>query len=635
MDHKVSKDMISSGMTPSGEKTQADLGRTQYGSAPSPSRLMDAYKSMYQNQEKENLDEMKMPPKKINKVINPNTQGADLLKKRISGEMTADQVDKEIVKSRGKAPTKEPSLPKFKKTDNPSFKKPESKSMVDTVRDRRQEVVSDRREKAQKIMSKYGESVDLLAAYRSIYEHHQKDKDGNTIPHEDDVKEGKIPAGLQAYLDKKKGKKKDEKEVKESIDLFDVISVKLIEEGYSEKESYEIMANLTDEQLEEINEAIISGTLATLGALGGMLAKGGAAAAAAGKATLGAAKVGAMKAAKVGMTAGKKAVMGTKNLANKAMTKVQNIAKPSTPTSSPKITSSGGKIEQGGNQPKNKILSTDNLMKAQLASSMLSGGGGQKKQTAGRASAAQESSDLFDFIKGQLLDEGYSEKEAYAKMSNLTEEQLDEFITALTKKVATRAAQYGANLGQKTKIDAVGGIKRKPFEPVVQRKPFDAKPTPKPGEQGFKAKSPSDVISSVHASRRKPEPTTQKKEEPKVTPIPIRRRKGQVEQENADLFDIVKGQLLDEGLSEEEIRDIMLALTPEEIMNEMAVNPKIAAMDAKNKADMIARAKSKEVPQNIKDASKRQMKAGTPREDPNNPYTTQDKKDIINYNKNK
>ena len=103
----------------------------------------------------------------------------------------------------------------------------------------------------------------------------------------------------------------------------------------------------------------------------------------------------------------------------------------------------------------------------------------------------------------------------------------------------------------------------------------------------------------------------------------------------ADLFDIVKGQLLDEGLSEEEIRDIMLTLTPDEIMSEMAVNPKIAAMDAKNKADMIARAKAKEVPQNIRDASKRQMKAGTPREDPKNPYTTQDKKDIINYNKNK
>ena len=53
MDHKVSKDMISSGMIPSGEKTQADLSRIQYGSAPSPSKLMDAYKSMYEHHQKD------------------------------------------------------------------------------------------------------------------------------------------------------------------------------------------------------------------------------------------------------------------------------------------------------------------------------------------------------------------------------------------------------------------------------------------------------------------------------------------------------------------------------------------------------------------------------------------------------
>ena len=53
MDHKVSKDMISSGMIPSGERTQADLGRIQYGSAPSPSSLMDAYKSIYEHHQKD------------------------------------------------------------------------------------------------------------------------------------------------------------------------------------------------------------------------------------------------------------------------------------------------------------------------------------------------------------------------------------------------------------------------------------------------------------------------------------------------------------------------------------------------------------------------------------------------------
>ena len=51
----------------------------------------------------------------------------------------------------------------------------------------------------------------------------------------------------------------------------------------------------------------------------------------------------------------------------------------------------------------------------------------------------------------------------------------------------------------------------------------------------------------------------------------------------ADLFDIVKGQLLDEGMSEEEIRDIMLTLTPDEILNEISGK---LAMQASKAADM-------------------------------------------------
>ena len=206
MDHKVSKDMISSGMIPSGEKTQADLGRTQYGSAPSPSKLMDAYKSMY---------------------------------------------------------------------------------------DKKEEVIN---------------------------EHHKKDADGNTIPHEheEELNEGKIPAGLQAYLDKKKGKKEDKKEMKEglataakmalglvknmakkkvvqdigrgaatqlgaqavgsmmnsgggggkkeraknisaSADLFDIVKGQLLDEGLTEEEIKDIMLTLTpDEILKEIEESSMS-----------------------------------------------------------------------------------------------------------------------------------------------------------------------------------------------------------------------------------------------------------------------------------------------------------------------------------------------------------------------------------------
>ena len=184
MDHKVSKDMISSGMIPSGEKTQADLGRTQYGSAPSPSSLMDAYKS--------------------------------------------------------------------------------------------------------------------------IYEHHQKDADGKVIEHDEkeELNEGKMPEGLKNYLMKKKGKKEDKKEIKEvaitagmlakaaltgaatqagaqamsgamnntgvkkkltnsnisaksnvtaGADLFDIVKGKLLDEGLSEEEIRDIMLTLTpDEILKEM-----------------------------------------------------------------------------------------------------------------------------------------------------------------------------------------------------------------------------------------------------------------------------------------------------------------------------------------------------------------------------------------------
>ena len=136
MDHKVSKDMISSGMIPSGEKTQADLGRTQYGSAPSPSSLMDAY--------------------------------------------------------------------------------------------------------------------------RTIYEHHQKDADGKVIEHEEkeELNEGKMPEGLKNYLMKKNGKKEDKKDEmkKEGADLFDVVKNKLIDEGVDEKEALKIMVSLSEEQLQQIVE---------------------------------------------------------------------------------------------------------------------------------------------------------------------------------------------------------------------------------------------------------------------------------------------------------------------------------------------------------------------------------------------
>ena len=58
----------------------------------------------------------------------------------------------------------------------------------------------------------------------------------------------------------------------------------------------------------------------------------------------------------------------------------------------------------------------------------------------------------------------------------------------------------------------------------------------------------------------------------------------------ADLFDIVKGQLLDEGLSEEEIKDIMLTLTPDEILNEVSADLMKSAAKGAESARQIAAA---------------------------------------------
>ena len=155
MDHRISKDMISSGMTPSGEKAQEDLGRTQYGSIPSPSSLMEAYKTMY--------------------------------------------------------------------------------------------------------------------------EHHQKDADGKIIEHEEEeVKEGKMPEGLKNYL-MKKGKKEDKKDdmKKEDADLFDLVKSKLIDEGYEEKDAVKIMANLTEDEFNQISEGLPMIAKAGMAVGGALLAKKG------------------------------------------------------------------------------------------------------------------------------------------------------------------------------------------------------------------------------------------------------------------------------------------------------------------------------------------------------------------------
>ena len=447
MDHRVSKDMISSGMTPSGEKSQADLGKSQYGSAPSPSRLMDAYHSMYQNQKEETLKEGKVNSglqayldKKKGKKDDDDENGDEKKgKKGKGGKPDFLDLDKDGDKNEPmKKASKEMKKEEYDNTKSPDYKK-----------------------KRKALAKKHGGEKNIK--------------------------------GHPQY---------------EGVDVFDLVSTKLIEEGYDEKDVYKVMANLTEEQL---NEIVITGTLAALAAKGALAGKAAAGALAAGKGAALAAGKGALAAGKGALSAAKGAV-AAKGGAIKSAASNFKTGLMTKPTSSTKIT---GDVMKSA-APKSTPVST-----AQKA--------------------------------GQIARKGA----AYAKDNPLA-----------TYSVASSIGGGGGGNQQQTQK------------------------TNKTGQR-----------TTVSAS--------------------------------ADLFDIVKGKLLDEGLDEKEIKEIMIFLTPEEIMNEMAVNPKIAAMDAKNKANMIKNAKAKEVPQNVRDAAKRQYKAGTSREDPKNPYTTDDKKTIINQYKDK
>ena len=173
MDHKVSKDMISSGMIPSGEKTQADLGRTQYGSAPSPSKLMDAYKSMYDRKDE---------------VINEHH------KKDADGNTIPHEGEE---------------LNELK-----------SRTMLDYI-DKASDSASKELDKAEKTTSRKKEVKSRL-------------------------KMDKRERGIEMAKDKIM------KRVKEDVDLFDVISTHFINEGYEEKDVYKAMASLTEDQLQNI-----------------------------------------------------------------------------------------------------------------------------------------------------------------------------------------------------------------------------------------------------------------------------------------------------------------------------------------------------------------------------------------------
>ena len=486
MDHRVSKDMISSGMTPSGEKTQADLGKTQYGSAPSPNRLMDAYHSMYQNQKEETLKEgdglyanIHKKRKSGRKMRNKGDKGAPSSQDFANAAKTARE-DTDLLAAyqsiyadtfeEGKIPAGLQAYLDKKKgkkkdddngDDEKEGKKKDKKDVKEAIKPR---LLGVDPKPGTKAASTYNKQQQIKKDRKSGVKQLELD---NVKPFSNVTP----PSSKQLNLTyDKPTTNKDIKRDKllgimnknEDVDLFDLVSTKLIEEGYDEKDVYKVMSNLTEEQL---NEFFVSGTIAALAAKGAAVAgaakAGGAALAAKGAAAAG--KVGAVAAksaaaaGKIGATAGKGIVAAGKGVGKGVASAAKSakgaasgfkkglMTKPTQMTkvtgdvagASNKVTPLSQKVGQGTR--KGLAMMKNNPMNTYLGysavSSTMQPSASSKPQ---QASVVKNNADLFDIVKGQLLDEGCTEEEVNEIMTTLTPEEI---LNEISGKLAMKASK--------------------------------------------------------------------------------------------------------------------------------------------------------------------------------------------------
>ena len=262
MDHKVSKDMISSGMIPSGEKTQADLGRTQYGSAPSPSKLMDAYKSMYEHHQKdengntiphedeENLEEM------------TGGLGISSLQKLRSGIKSGEIKQKPVVKKETETSTSTVSKPKPKLSGKEraqamakariasgktiaDVKSANTTSMRDRARARNAAFQAKRAERRNKPMSSNPQGMRQQGVGKSANDLSRHSSGSSTSAL--NVSATRRPMGRSAA--KRRSMMND-------VDLFDLIKGAFIEEGYTESDALAFMVEASPEYLAELDREL-------------------------------------------------------------------------------------------------------------------------------------------------------------------------------------------------------------------------------------------------------------------------------------------------------------------------------------------------------------------------------------------
>ena len=252
MDHKVSKDMISSGMIPSGEKTQADLGRTQYGSAPSPSSLMDAYKSIYEHHQKD---------KDGNTIPHEGEQLNEGLATTAGGTIG---YQKGGVKGAIVGGTAGAIIDKMGKKKKPEVK--EDKEQVNEILGMAAGALGAKLVggAAAKVAAKGAMKTALKSGMTSQAARTAAMKAGQSAPMKAGTSAainygtagsiaGSALGGVKKFATTPVSKNTSGGTISADVDLFDIVKGKLLDEGLTEKESIDVMLTLT---LEEINEAL-------------------------------------------------------------------------------------------------------------------------------------------------------------------------------------------------------------------------------------------------------------------------------------------------------------------------------------------------------------------------------------------
>ena len=218
MDHRISKDMISSGMIPSGKKNQEDLSRTQYGTAPSPNALADVYKKMYEHHQKDK-DGNTIPHEGEELNEAPFLAAlAPLLGKGAAGAAA------------GKAAAAGATKMAATKAVGSTVAKGGIKQTMTRA--------------GIKVGGKTGGQMVKTAIEKPLQTAANVSYASNMMPQTSSGKDGT----------------KKTSSISASADLFDIVKGKLLDEGLSEDEALDIMLTLpVDEILKEIEESSMSG----------------------------------------------------------------------------------------------------------------------------------------------------------------------------------------------------------------------------------------------------------------------------------------------------------------------------------------------------------------------------------------